>query len=209
MKKDVCRICRRIGQKLFLKGEKCTSPKCPLIKKPYPPGIKGKRSRGRISDYGKELFEKQKMKNFYGISERQFKNYVKNVLKKRGKIEDTALELVKELEKRLDNVVFRLGLASSRRGARQLVSHSHFLVNGKPVNIPSYQVKKGDVISLREQKKGKSFFKRISLTLKKIQPPAWLKIDKEKIKGEVIEEPSLKDSGVPAEISSIFEFYSR
>jgi len=209
MTKDVCTICRRIGQKLFLKGEKCISPKCPLIKRPYPPGIKGKRGKRRLSDYGKELFEKQKMRDFYGISERQFKTYVKNILKRRGKVEDTALELVKKLEKRLDNVVFRMGLASSRMEARQLVSHSHFLVNGKPVNIPSYQLKKGDVISFREQKKGKPFFKKISLTLKKTQPPSWLKVDREKIKGELIGEPSFKDSGVPAEIPSIFEFYSR
>lgn len=209
MKNDACTICRRVGQKLFLKGEKCTSPKCPLVKRPYPPGMKRKRTRRRISEYGKELFEKQKMKEWYGISERQFKNYIKNILKKRGKIEDTALELVKKLEKRLDNVVFRIGLASSRAGARQLVSHNHFLVNGKPVNIPSYEVKKGDVISLREQKKGKPFFKKISLTLKKVQPPSWLKIDKEKIIGEVVGEPSIEDSGIPAEIPSIFEFYSR
>ena len=209
MKQDVCSICRRIGQKLFLKGEKCISPKCPFVKRPYPPGIRSKRGRRKISEYGKELFEKQKMRDFYGISEKQFKNYVKQILKKRGKIEDTSLELIKKLEKRLDNVVFRLGLTSSRHQARQLVNHNHFLVNGKSVNIPSYQVKKGDVISLRKQKKEKPFFKKVSLILKKAQPPSWLKINKEKIIGEVVEEPSLEDSGVPAEIPSIFEFYSR
>ncbi len=209
MSKDVCTICRRLRQKLFLKGEKCISPKCPVVKRPYPPGVKGKRAKGKFSEYEKELFEKQKMRSFYGISEKQFKNYVKEILKKRGKIEDTALELVKKLEKRLDNVVFRLGFATSRAQARQLVNHGHFLVNGKPVDIPSYQVRKGDVISVREYKKGKPFYKKTSLILKKIQPPSWLKLDKEKFSGEVIGEPSLEEAGVPAEIPSIFEFYAR
>ena len=149
------------------------------------------------------------MRDFYGISEKQFKRYIKEIFKKRGKIEDTALELVKKLEKRLDNVVFKFGLASSRAEARQIVGHGYFLINGKPVNIPSYQMKKGDVISLKEQKKKKQFFKRISLNLKRIQSPSWLKIDKEKIVGEIVGEPSLEDAGIPSEIRSVFEFYSR
>lgn len=211
MTNNVCKICRRAGEKLFLKGEKCLSPKCPLVKKPYPPGQKKKRRRrgGGLSEYGKELLEKQKMKLWYGISEHQFKNYVKEVLKKRGGIKDASLELIKKLEKRLDNVIFRLGLASSRAQARQIVSHSHFLVNKKPVNIPSYQVKKGDVISLKKQKTGKAYYKTVVLTLKQTEPPSWLKLDKEKLIGKVVEEPTLEDSGLPMEIPSIFEFYSR
>lgn len=207
---SVCKICRRMGQKLFLKGEKCSSPKCPIIKKPYPPGQKAKRRRRRGgSEYGKELREKQKLKNWYGVSERQFKRYIKQILSKRGKIEDTALELIKKLEKRLDNVVLRLGFAHSRAQARQLVSHGYFLVRGRSCNISSFEVRKGDVISLKKQKQGKPLFKELSIFLKKFQPPSWLQLDSKKMEGKVIGEPSLEESGAPAEISSIFEFYSR
>jgi len=209
MKNNPCKICRRAGQKLFLKGEKCFSPKCPLIRKPYAPGNKKKRRGGTISEYKKELIEKQKMRAWYGLSERQFKIYIKDSLKKRGQGEDASLRLIKKLEKRLDNVVFRLGLATSRKQARQIISHGSFLVNGKPVNIPSYQVKKGDVIAVKEQKKTKTFFKNISSVIKKFQPVSWLKLDKAKLSGEVIGEPSLEDANVPAEIHLIFEFYSR
>ena len=198
-----------MGQKLFLKGEKCFSPKCPFLKRPYPPGQKKKRRGGNLSEYGRELIEKQKMRNWYGLSEKQFKGYIKEILEKRGRVEDASLVLIRNLEKRLDNVIFRLGLASSRSQARQLVSHSQFLVDKKPVNIPSFQVKKGNEISLKEQKKGKEYFKKISLVAAKIQPPSWLIFDKEKMIAKVVAEPSFEDSGVPAEIHSIFEFYSR
>lgn len=209
MKQNSCKICRRVGQKLFLKGEKCFSPKCSFIKKPYPPGQKGKRRKGGLSEYGKELIEKQKIRAWYGISEAQFKKYVKEILKKRGRGEDTSTQLVKKLEKRLDNVVYKLGFASSRAQARQLVNHGHFLVNNKPVNIPSFQVKKNDIISLKKTKREKTYFKKIIPLLNKVQPPSWLVLDKKKIEGKVIGEPNLEESGVPAEISSIFEFYSR
>ncbi len=198
-----------MGQKLFLKGEKCFSAKCPLLKRPYAPGERKKKRRGGISEYGKELIEKQKMKSWYGLSEKQFKIYVKEILNKRGKVEDASLTLIRKLEKRLDNVIFRLGLASSRTQARQLVNHNHFLINNKPVNIPSFQLKIGDEISLKEQKKGKRHFKRIMPVLAKIQLPSWLAFDKEKMIGKITGEPSFEDSGVPAEIHSIFEFYSR
>lgn len=208
-KKNFCAICRRVSQKLFLKGDKCVSPKCSLIKKPYLPGMKSKKIRAGTSDYKKELMEKQKMKEFYGISETRFKGYIKEILKKRGKVEDAALELVKKLEKRLDNIIFRLGLASSRAQARQLVSHGYFLINKKPVNISSCQIKKGDVISLKDQKKEKVIFKEIVSALKKKECPSWLKINKEMLCGEIIDEPSFESAGIPAEISSIFEFYSK
>ena len=209
MENKVCKKCRRANQKLFLKGEKCSSPKCPLLKRPYAPGQKAKNRRSPLSEYGKELMEKQKMRHWYGVSEKQFKGYVKDILDKRGKMEDTSLELVKKLEKRLDNVVFRSGLALSRVQARQLVSHSHFTVNGRAVDIPSFQVKKGDKIELKEQKKDKDYFKKISVTLKKVQVPSWLKLDISKMSIEIAGEPSFEDSGVPAEISAIFEYYSR
>lgn len=203
-----CKKCRRAGQKLFLKGEKCFLPKCPIVKRPYAPGQKSRR-RKNVSEYGKELLEKQKMRAWYGISETQFKNYVKNILHNRGKVEDTSLELIRRLEKRLDNVVFRMGLTSSRKQARQLVNHSCFKVNNRPVNIPSFQVKKGDIVSLKDNKKEKEYFKKVVQILAKAQVPSWLKLDSKNISAEVVAEPTFDDSGVPAEISSIFEYYSR
>jgi small subunit ribosomal protein S4 len=203
-----CTICRRLGQKLFLKGEKCFSPKCPIIKRPYPPGQKKKRRPSPLSEYGRELREKQRLKVWYNLREAQLRKYVREVLERRGRI-DTANLLIKKLESRLDNVVFRLGLAISRPQARQLVSHGYLLVNEKKVKSPSYQVKKGDKITIPPSKKGKKFFQNIASSLKKYQPPAWLKLDKEKLEGQVIGEPTLEEAGPPAEISSIFEFYSR
>ncbi len=209
MEKNKCKICRRLGVKLFLKGEKCSSPKCPMVRKPYPPGLKGKRRKKGESEYGRELKEKQKVKNWYNLRERQLKKYVSAVLKKRGSAENVEELLIKLLESRLDNVVFRLGFAVSRSQARQLVSHGHFLVNGKKVNIPSYQVKKGDKIALRESSKKKKNFQEILPFLKKHTPPSWLKLDAQKMEGEVIGEPSLKEVAPPFEISSVFEFYSK
>jgi len=204
-----CKICRRAGVKLFLKGEKCFSPKCPMITKPYNPGQKGKRRTRPLSEYGKELREKQKLKNWYNLRERQFSKYVRAALEARGKVEDTASFLVEILEKRLDNVVFRLGFASSRSLARQMVSHRHFLVNGRPVNIPSYQVKKGDVIKLRPSSAQKNLFKNVKTTLKKYTPPSWLEFNVETLEGKVAGKPNFEEASPPAEISSIFEFYSR
>lgn len=209
MRNNVCKICRRIGEKLFLKGERCVSPKCAMIKRAYPPGPKAKRRKGETSDYGKELREKQKLKNWYLLGERQFKNYVNKILRKKSKIEDAPSELVKMLETRLDNVVFRLGFAQSRKQARQMVSHGHFLVNGKPVNIPSFQLKKGDVIELKKTKEAKTLFKNVAVSLKKFQPPSWLSLEKGKVAGKIIGQPNLEEAGLPAEISSVFEFYSR
>jgi len=209
MENKKCKICRRLGVKLFLKGEKCVSPKCPMVKRSYPPGQKGKRRRGPPSEYAKELAEKQKLKNWYNLRERQFKNYVKKVLAERGKVEDASSLLIKMLESRLDNVVFRLGFATSRAQARQLVSHGFFLVNGKPINFPSHQLKKGDVISIKPQKIKKVIFKNLKNLIKKHKVPKWLKLDATKLEGEVIGEPTLEDVMPPVELSSIFEFYSR
>ncbi len=204
-----CKICRRLGTKLFLKGERCLSPKCPMVKRAYPPGLKRKRRKGPPSEYGKELREKQKLKNWYNLGERQFKNYVKKVLAKRGKVEDASVLLIQMLEYRLDNVVFRLGFAPSKAQARQLVSHSFFLVNGKPTNIPSRQLKKGDLVSFRPQKIDKTIFKNLKNLLKKYKTQSWLQLDVEKLEGKVIGEPKLGEVAPPVETSSIFEFYSR
>lgn len=208
VKNNKCKICRRLGQKLFLKGERCLSPKCPMVKNAYPTSFRKKR-RKTSSDYKKALNEKQKLKNWYGLSERQFKKYVKEVLAKHGKDKDLSNELIKKLEKRLDNVVFRLGFATSRAHARQLVSHRYFLIDKKPVNIPSFEVKKENVIAIKEQKKKNSVFRDLPILLKKKQISSWLKLDIEKLEGKFTGEPSLEEVVPPAEIPVIFEFYSR
>ncbi|MCX6791324.1 MAG: 30S ribosomal protein S4, partial [Candidatus Gribaldobacteria bacterium] len=173
---QTCKICRRLGQKIMLKGEKCLSPKCTMVKRPFPPGPKKKRGgRGNVSEYGKQLAEKQKLQKYYGLRAKQFGSYVKKVLHRRGKVDDATMVLVRALESRLDNVVFRLGFAKSRSEARQLVSHMHFKVNGKPVNIPSFETKKGMVITVEENKREKTAFKNLSLTWKNFSPPSWLK----------------------------------
>lgn len=210
MQKTKCKICRRRGGKLFLKGEKCSSPKCPMVRRPYPPGQKGKRRPTPLSDYGKALREKQKLKNWYNLKERQFENYVKKILEKRGKVgEDASNLLIKILESRLDNVVFELGFANSRAQAKQLVSHSHILVNGKSIDEPSYLVKKGDVIAIKPQKTKKVVFQNLKNFLKNHQVPKWLSLNIEKLEGKVISDPILEEVIPPVEISTIFEFYSR
>jgi small subunit ribosomal protein S4 len=204
-----CKICRRLGVKLFLKGDKCLSPKCPMVKRAYPPGQKKKRRPTPPSEYGKALREKQKLKNWYNLKERQFKNYVKKTLKRRGRVEDTSSLLIKILESRLDNVVFRLGFANSRAQAQQLVSYGHFLVNGKSIDTPSCLVKKGDIVSIKAQKTKKAIFQNLKNLLKKYKTPSWLALDVEKLEGKVIGEPSLEEAAPPVEISVIFEFYSK
>jgi small subunit ribosomal protein S4 len=180
-----------------------------MVKRPYPPGLPGKRRKSPPSEYKKELIEKQKLKYWYGLSERQLKKYVKEVLEKRGKVEDVSTLLIQNLEKRLDNVVYRLGFAVSRDQARQLVSHKFFLVNGKPVNIPSFSLKVGDTVSLKPQKLKKAIFKDLKERLKKHQVPSWLSLDPEKFEGKVIAEPKVEEVAPPVEVSAVFEFYSR
>lgn len=180
-----------------------------MVKKPYPPGQKGKRRISPLSEYGRELREKQKLRNWYNLRESQLKKYIKQVLKKRGRVGDPAILLIKILESRLDNVIFRLGFAKSRSQARQFISHGHFSVNGKKINIPSYQVKKRDKIKILPQKTKKKIFQNLSSILKKQKPPAWLELDVEKLEGKVIGGPSVEEISLPIEISSVFEFYSR
>lgn len=194
---------------MFLKGEKCLSPKCPMIKKPYPPGMKKKRRFTASSEYGKELKEKQKLKNWYVLSERQLSNYVEAIFKKRGRVEDASALLIQKLESRLDNAVFRLGFSPSRSQARQLVSHGHLLVNGRPINTPSYQLKKGDKISIKPKSKKKKNLENLSISLKKHEVPSWLKLDIVNLQGEVSAAPDPEQALSPAELSSIFEYYSR
>ena len=172
------------------------------------PAEKRKR-RGATSEYKKSLMEKQALRRLYGLSERQFKRYVLETLEKMGRVENVSDELIKRLEKRLDNVIFRLGFSKSRSHARQLVNHSYFLVNGKPVNIPSYQVGKDDIITIKESKKKKLVFTDLSAILKKMEPPVWLQLNKDSFTCSVIGDPSLAEVAPPVEISLVFEFYSR
>ena len=198
--KITCKKCRRLGQSV------CGRDNCALHRKPNKPGVPSKR-RTRISEYGRQLAEKQKLKLIYGLREKQFRNYFNKASKKRGQTGESLMFL---LEARLDNVVFRLGLASTRRQARQLVSHGHFTVNGRKVNIPSYSVKQGDVIAIRSFSKDKKSFEDLAVTIKKYDPPVWLKLDRNKFEGEVIASPSKELVGdVPVEIAQIVEFYSR
>ena len=195
--------CRRLGIKL------CSSLKCPIVKRPYPPGQKPKRRPRNLSEYGKELREKQKLRVWYNLREKQFSNYVKDILSKKQRKEDAATLLIKKLERRLDNVVFRLGLASSREQAKQIVSHRHILVNGKLVNIPSFEIKKGDVIAISEKSVKKTIFQNMHILLKKYKAPSWLKLEADKFQGEVIDYPTLEEVIPPAELSLIFEYYSK
>jgi small subunit ribosomal protein S4 len=217
-----CKICRRLGVKLFLKGEKCLSPKCLMIKKSYPPGEKRKRRMSSLSEYGKELREKQKLKNWYNLRERQFKKYVKETLKARRRqpthrppaeggplVEDATVLLIRKLESRLDNIVFRLGFASSRAQAKQLVSHGHFLVNGKRIDIPSHQLKKGDIIAVSPKFQKKPIAQNLKNSLKKYKTSSWLELNVEKLEGKVLNEPVIEEVAPPVEIPAIFEFYSK
>ena len=209
-----CKVCRRQGAKLFLRGERCFSPKCAMVKRPYAPGLKGKRRKRAPSEYAKELREKQKLKIWYGLGERQFKRYVKEILEKSRKrkeseSEDTSITFIKRLESRLDNVAFRLGIVSSRALARQLVSHGYFKVNNRFVDIPSYRVKKGDVIQIRAEKLKKKVFQNLNSFLKKQKLPDWIELNPQTLEAKIISDPIVSPDSLPAEISSIFEFYSR
>jgi len=211
VKNSKCKICRRLGVKLFLKGERCLTQKCPMVKRSYPPGQKKKRRIRALSEYGEELREKQKLKKWYNLEERQFRKYVKKILESHqgpGK-KDVLILLIKTLESRLDNVVFRLGIAASRPQARQLISHGHFLVNSKSVDIPGYLVKKGDKIRISPSSRKKNIFQNLPTLLKKRELPSWISLDVEKLEGKVIGAPSLEEAVLPAEVSLIFEYYSR
>lgn len=198
---------RRVGQKLFLKGERSMSPKSSLVRKPYPPGLHGTRRSRKKSEYGAQLTAKQKIKYTYKLVEKHLRNYIEAALS--AKEESSAL-LVKELETRLDNIIYRLGLAPARDTAKQLVSHGHFSVNDKLVSFPSYQVKIGDVVKLRPSSAANKYFSNLSQGMKKYDPPAWLEFDKEKMIGKIKSMPTIDDAGLnPRDIQATIEFYSR
>lgn len=202
-----CKRCRRVGQKLFLKGERCFGQKCAMIRKAYIPGAHGKKRGKRISEYGQQLIEKQKVRFSYGVSEKQFKNYFKEIVKQEGNKEEL---FVQKLEARLDNIVFRLGWAQSRKLARQIVNHGHILVNGRKVDIPSYQIKKEDAIKVREKSQKSPLFANLKPVVKKEGIPGWLLIDKQqKFEAAIKDLPKMSDVGKIGEINMVIEYYSR
>ncbi len=207
-KEPKCKKCRRAGVKLFLKGSRCTGPKCAMVKKSYPPGEKGKR-RNKTSEYGKELNEKQKLRHWYNLREKQFKSYVSDAMKKQGGDEDSGDVLIKSLESRLDNTVYRMGFAESRPKAKQLVSHGLIFVNGRKVDIPSYVVSEGDKISVNPNKKERKVFENLTEKLQDHETPSWLFFDSKKLEGKVTGEPVADEVEPPVRMTSIFEFYSR
>jgi small subunit ribosomal protein S4 len=201
-----CKLCRRERQKLFLKGTKCYTEKCPLDKRAYPPGQHGQSRRQRISEYGVQLREKQKVRRIYGVQETQFRNYFERATRATGRTGDA---LVKILERRLDNVIYRLGFAASRKSARQLVLHRHFTVNGQIVNVPSFLLKGGDVIQVREHSKK---LELIHSSLKRMKDNAlspWLSLDKANLSGTFLNIPERADIPLNANEQLVVELYSK
>ena len=202
---SVCKFCRRENMKLFLKGDRCFTDKCSFERRPYPPGQHGQ-SRLKFSEFALQLREKQKTKRYYGVYESQFRKYFHLADRTRGV---TGTELLKLLETRLDNVVYSLGFASSRREGRHLVKHNHFLVNGKRVNIPSYNVEKGDVIEVKEASRNTNKVMGAIDSVKKREIPGWLEADHGAFKGVVKDMPSRENVTLPVEENMIVEYYSR
>lgn len=203
---ESCRVCRREGEKLFLKGTRCYTDKCAIQRRAYAPGQHGQR-RKKQSEYGMQLREKQKARAFYGVLESQFRKYYEEA--ERSK-EITGLRLLQILESRLDNIVYRLGLATSRSQARQLVRHGHFEVNGVKVNIPSYLTKVGDIIKVREASVSSEIFKQIIETNENGRPvPTWLESDLKNKSGKIVAVPSRDEIDLPVQEHLIVEFYSK
>lgn len=208
----VCKLCRREGVKLFLKGDRCMTSKCAMERRAYPPGEHGStrgRGRGRRrkpSDYALQLREKQKVRRVYGVLERQFRRYYAEAERMPGLTGGNLLQL---LERRLDNVVYRLGLADSRAQARQLVCHGHFAVNGRKMDIPSYVVRVGDVITVRERSKKSTYFKERAKRLGRQPLPAWLTLDSKALEGRVAALPARSDVDVSLNEQLVVEYYSR
>lgn len=202
---SVCKLCRRERQKLFLKGQKCFTEKCPIEQRNYPPGQHGLSRRAKVSEYGVQLREKQKIKRSYGLLETQFRNYFEKANRQKGR---TGENLIKLLERRLDNVVFRLGFASSRKQARQLITHRHIIVNNVPVDIPAYLLKAGDVIQIKEKSKK---LDAIHNSLKRVKDNTygWLTVDKATLSGTFVQIPERADVPLNANEQLVVELYSK
>ena len=205
---SACKLCRREGEKLFLKGERCFSQKCSFERRSYPPGLHGRQAqfRRKESDYGLQLREKQKVRHLYGLFERQFRRYFQEAQRQKGLTGENMLII---LESRLDNVIYRLGLASSRAQARQLISHGHFEVNGRKMNIPSFLVSAGDKIAVRENSKKKTYFKDLAKELDTGRAPGWLNLDTKSLSGEVLNLPTRDQLDLTLNEHLIVEYYSR
>ena len=202
---SVCRLCRREGAKLYLKGTRCYTKKCSFERRPSPPGQHAVRRR-KVGEYGMQLREKQKVRRVYGVLERQFRNYFRVASTHSGV---TGEYLLRSLELRLDNVVFRMGFASSRAQARQLVGHRHFAVNGVPTNIPSFQLKPGDKVEVRELRRSREPFKTAKETLRNHQAPEWLSIDPATLSGTVADVPRRDQMPLDLNEQLVVEYYSR
>lgn len=202
---SVCKLCRRERQKLFLKGQKCFTEKCPIETKNYPPGEHGLSRRAKVSEYGIQLREKQKIKRIYGLLETQFRNYFDKANKQKG---ITGENLVKLLESRFDNVVYRLGFAASRKQARQLIRHRHFMINDRLVDIPSYSLSAGDVLKLRDKSKK---LDTIHSSLKRVKDStySWLTVDKANLLGTFVQVPEREDIPLNANEQLVVELYSK
>ena len=201
-----CKLCRREGEKLFLKGARCYSDKCAIERRAYAPGQHGQSRRRKVSEYGLQLREKQNVRRMYGLLERQFHNYFKKAAQRKGITGENLLQL---LECRLDNVVYRLGFAPSRRTARQLVRHRHFTVNGRTVDIPSYQMRPADVVQVRERSRKLDSVHASLRDAGRAEPMSWLRLDKAKLEGELLERPKRADIPVTAQEQLIVELYSK
>jgi small subunit ribosomal protein S4 len=201
-----CKLCRREGEKLFLKGARCYSNKCAIEKRAYAPGQHGQSRRRKVSEYGVQLREKQKVRRLYGLLERQFRNYFRRAAQSKG---ITGENLLQMLECRLDNVVYRLGFAPSRRAARQLVRHRHFTVNGGIVNVPSFQMRPRDVVQVREGSRNLDVVHAALRDSGRAEPLAWLRLDKARLEGELLERPKRADIPVNAQEQLIVELYSK
>lgn len=200
-----CKLCRREGEKLFLKGSRCYTDKCAIARRAYAPGQHGQQ-RKKLSEYGMQLREKQKARRFYGVLESQFRKYIDMATKMKGV---TGENLLKILESRFDNVIYRLGLATSRAEARQLVRHNHFRINGKKVNIPSYLVKPGDIITVAENSKNLEKFKDILANTGGRIVPKWLEFDADNLTGKVVSLPTREEIDLPVQEHLIVELYSK
>lgn len=202
-----CKQCRRAGEKLFLKDERCKSTKCGIIKKNYPPGAQGQKGKQRQSNYGLQLEEKQKAKRQYNLLEKQFKTTFKRAKKESG---DTGENFLKLLEQRLDNIIYKSGFGRSRSEARQLVNHMHFLINNKKVNIPSMIVKKGDIIEVKDKSKKSKIFNQKSQKLKNHVAPGWMNIDLSKMTIKILHQPKRDDlKNIKVNMQMIVEYYSK
>ena len=202
---SVCRICRRENTKLFLKGDRCYADKCAFERRAYPPGQHGQR-RGKTSDYGIQLREKQKVKRTYGLLEKQFRSYFAKAERMKG---ITGSNLLVLLERRLDNIIYRMGFTASRNQARQMVRHNHFRINGRKVNIPSYQVKVGDKINVREGSQKVNVLLESMETVARRGVPEWLELDKDNFTGTVRAFPTREDLTMPMQEQLIVELYSK